>query len=74
MLLEAWRQFESECESRTPEQCAAGVAAVEKRMPKRIKRKVRCLPCIWCCKLCKAQSRQHRSATWVFVHHRPSFA
>ena len=40
MLLEAWRQFEAECGSRTAEQCAAGVAAVEKRMPKRIKRKV----------------------------------
>jgi hypothetical protein len=48
MLLEAWRQFEAECASRSPEQCAAGVAAVEKRMPKRIKRKVRrCCAAAW---------------------------
>jgi hypothetical protein len=41
MLLEAWRAFEAEAESHGEAQRAAAIAAVEKRMPKRVKRKVR---------------------------------
>lgn len=40
MLLEAWRAFEAEAESHGEAQRAAAIAAVEKRMPKRVKRKV----------------------------------
>ncbi|KAK9915014.1 hypothetical protein WJX75_003619 [Coccomyxa subellipsoidea] len=39
MLLEAWRAFEAEAESHGEAQRAAAIAAVEKRMPKRVKRK-----------------------------------
>lgn len=40
MLLEAWRAFEAEAESHAEAQRATAIAAVEKRMPKRVKRKV----------------------------------
>ena len=40
MLLEAWRATEAQAESVSADACAAAVQAVEKRMPKRIKRKV----------------------------------
>ncbi len=40
MLLEAWRNAEAQAESVSEEARAAAVQAVEKRMPKRIKRKV----------------------------------
>jgi len=39
MLLEEWRNFERGAQSGTPEQREAAVAAVEKRLPKKIKRK-----------------------------------
>ncbi|KAK9828970.1 hypothetical protein WJX72_003124 [[Myrmecia] bisecta] len=39
MLLEAWRSFEASTTSRPEEERQAGVQAVEKKMPKRIKRK-----------------------------------
>jgi hypothetical protein len=42
MLLEAWRAFEAEAESQSESARSACVEAVEKRMPKRVKRKVRC--------------------------------
>lgn len=42
MLLEAWRSAEAQAESVSEEARAAAVQAVEKRMPKRIKRKVSC--------------------------------
>ena len=42
MLLEAWRATEAQAESVSADACAAAVQAVEKRMPKRIKRKVLC--------------------------------
>lgn len=48
MLLEAWRAFEAEAESHTEAQQAAAIAAVEKRMPKRVKRKVRRLELLLC--------------------------
>eukprot|EP00891_Asterochloris_glomerata_P001402 jgi/Astpho2/1402/fgenesh1_pm.00025_%23_10_t len=41
MLLEAWRAFEAESNSSSPAQQQAAVEAVEKRMPKRVKRKRR---------------------------------
>lgn len=40
MLLEAWRAFEDTAESQSEAARAACVEAVEKRMPKRVKRKV----------------------------------
>jgi crooked neck len=39
MLLEAWRTFEQGVQSGDEAQREAGVQAVEKRLPKRIKRK-----------------------------------
>ena len=42
MLLEAWRSAEAQAESGSAEDRSAAVQAVEKRMPKRIKRKVLC--------------------------------
>ena len=42
MLLEAWRSAEAQAESVAEDARAAAVQAVEKRMPKRIKRKVSC--------------------------------
>lgn len=39
MLLEAWREFEAGCTSRPPDERARAVAAVEKKMPRRVKRK-----------------------------------
>lgn len=39
MLLEAWRKFEQQTEAGAEGQQANAVAAVEKRMPKKIKRK-----------------------------------
>lgn len=39
MLLEAWRKFEQQAEATGQQQKTSAVAAVEKRMPKRIKRK-----------------------------------
>ena len=39
MLLEAWRKFEQQTQATGDEQKTSAVAAVEKRMPKRIKRK-----------------------------------
>lgn len=45
MLLEAWRNAEAQTESTSAEARTAAVQAVEKRMPKRIKRKVlHCCP------------------------------
>ena len=42
MLLEAWRSAEAQADSGSEDARAAAVQAVEKRMPKRIKRKVLC--------------------------------
>jgi crooked neck len=39
MLLEAWRDFESHGRSGAPEDRSRAVAAVEAKMPKRVKRK-----------------------------------
>ena len=39
MLLEAWRAFEAAASSRPAEEAARAVAAVEKKMPRRVKRK-----------------------------------
>lgn len=39
MLLEAWRKFEQQAEATGQQQKTSAVAAVEKRMPKRLKRK-----------------------------------
>ena len=39
MILEAWRSFEQKAESSSAEQRAKALQAVERRMPKRIKRK-----------------------------------
>ena len=39
MLLEAWRKFEQQAQATADQQKSSAVAAVEKRMPKRIKRK-----------------------------------
>ncbi len=39
MLLEAWRKFEQQAQASGEEQKVSAVAAVQKRMPKRIKRK-----------------------------------
>ncbi|PRW59332.1 Crooked neck 1 [Chlorella sorokiniana] len=39
MLLEAWRTFEAACTSRPEEERARAVAAVEGKMPRRVKRK-----------------------------------
>ena len=48
MLLEAWRSAEAQAQSGAAEARAAAVQAVEKRMPKRIKRKVLyCLCSLW---------------------------
>ena len=41
MLLEAWRTFEQTAEGPTDAQKATAVEAVERRMPKRIKKKRR---------------------------------
>lgn len=46
LLLEAWRAAEARAESVAPDTRAAAVQAVERRMPKRIKRKVRALLCL----------------------------
>eukprot|EP00884_Botryococcus_braunii_P014025 jgi/Botrbrau1/22623/Bobra.176_1s0051.1 len=39
MLLEAWRDFEANTESGTPQERQQGLEAVERKMPKRVKRK-----------------------------------
>ena len=59
MLLEAWRSAEAQAESAPAEDRAAAVQAVEKRMPKRIKRKVmHCLFSIRPFVLCIGSAKQ----------------
>ena len=57
MLLEAWRATEAQAESVSADACAAAVQAVEKRMPKRIKRKVP-----RCCRLTVLRHKPANSA------------
>lgn len=49
MLLEAWRDFEMNTESRSPQEQQEGIEAVERKMPKRVKVRSPGLACVSKC-------------------------